>query len=145
MSMQARTYFFAVVAIAALLLISSRDPAGAPVVYAQTATAATEGAALKPGSTRVDGKGIEQVWVPAGCFQMGTDDFSGLEAPDWAEKEKDSEQPQHEVCLTAGYWIDKTEVTNASFIAFVDDGGYTKQEYWSEIGWTWLSHRDLKK
>ena len=42
------------------------------------------------------------------------------------------------------YWIDKTEVSNAAFRAFVDDGGYRKQELWSEEGWQWLGQQDVE-
>lgn len=99
-----------------------------------------------PGVMRVDGHGIEQVWVPAGSFLMGTDEATAaaliaLDPPYWVRNELADEQPQHEVFITSGYWIDKYEVTNAAFQAFVDDGGYQQQEYWSEDGWTWLQGR----
>jgi formylglycine-generating enzyme required for sulfatase activity len=42
------------------------------------------------------------VYVPAGCFTMGSDQGE----PD--------ELPEHEVCLSA-YWIGQTEVTNAQY------------------------------
>jgi gamma-glutamyl hercynylcysteine S-oxide synthase len=42
------------------------------------------------------------------------------------------------VTLTKGYWIDKTEVTNQAFQAFVQAGGYTTRSYWSDKGWEWL-------
>ncbi len=114
-----------------------------------TATAQDSGD-RKPGETRTDDKGIEQVWVPAGCFLMGTSESEGeaalaLDPPSWAARRLSSEQPQHNVCLTTGYWIDKYEVTNAAFQAFVDDGGYTTQDYWSEIGWAWLQGQNLKR
>ena len=32
--------------------------------------------------------------------------------------------------LCQDYWIDQYEVTNRQFKAFVDQGGYQKQEYW---------------
>lgn len=102
---------------------------------------------MEAGTVRTDEKGIEQVWVPAGCYTRGTNeaDFAKLEAaPSWAEKEKPAESPAHEVCITKGFWIDKYEVTNASFQKFFEDGGYTKEEYWSEKGWKWLSMRDIK-
>ncbi len=96
------------------------------------------------GQTRLDQKGIEQVWVPAGSFQMGTDDASiaalkALNPPGFVLSEFASEQPQHEVQITTGYWIDKYEVTNKAFQAFVKDGGYRNQAWWSEAGWQWLS------
>ena len=98
---------------------------------------------LSPGTTRTDSKGIEQAWVPAGSFLMGTSDDEAdavrdLDPPFWVKGELRSEQPQHEVRLTSGFWIDKHEVTNSAFQAFVDDGGYLKQDYWSEDGRKWL-------
>jgi formylglycine-generating enzyme required for sulfatase activity len=100
------------------------------------------------GQVRFDGKGIEQVWVPAGTFTMGSDDASiqALRAsqpppPEFVAGEFASEQPAHEVELTQGYWIDKYEVTNKAFQAFIDDGGYTNQALWSEAGWEWLNRQ----
>jgi formylglycine-generating enzyme required for sulfatase activity len=52
----------------------------------------------------------EMVQVPAGCFMMGS-----------ADGEND-EQPPHEVCFDAPFWIDKTEVTRASYAACVAAG-----------------------
>src|SRR4051812_32544602 len=102
------------------------------------------------GQTRTDASGIEQVWVPAGTFTMGTDAkaIAALEAqspPDWVTPEFPSEEPAHEVTLTKGYWIDKNEVTNAAFSAFVDAGGYTNQSLWSTDGWTWLGGKDTTR
>jgi formylglycine-generating enzyme required for sulfatase activity len=74
---------------------------------------------------------------------MGTElpaGTAGLDIPSFARRELDTEQPAHDVCITAGYWIDKTEVTNASYKQFVADGGYTKPEYWSEAGKAWLEN-----
>ncbi|MDH5507900.1 MAG: formylglycine-generating enzyme family protein, partial [Anaerolineae bacterium] len=95
----------------------------------------------QPGEMRVDEFGIEQVWVPAGSFMMGSDDFEGLEIPTWAKRESKSESPQHEVTITAGYWIDKYEVTNAAYQAFIDAGGYENPEFWSEDGLAWLKKK----
>jgi formylglycine-generating enzyme required for sulfatase activity len=53
------------------------------------------------------------VYVPAGEFEMGSDESD----PD-AEKD---EFPQHAVALE-GYWIDRTEVTNAQYALCVADG-----------------------
>jgi formylglycine-generating enzyme required for sulfatase activity len=103
------------------------------------------------GDTRTDPFGIEQVWVPAGSFTMGSDDAAiGALAtadpspPPWVAAEFASEQPAHEVRLTEGYWIDRDEVTNAAFDAFVGAGGYTTQAYWSPEGWAWVGDRDVR-
>jgi len=100
------------------------------------------------GQTRIDAKGIEQVWVPPGSFQMGTGDatiehLKSLNPPGWVAGAMNRERPQHEVHISHGYWIDKYEVTNQAFQAFVDDGGYLKEEYWSEAGWKWLGQKDV--
>ena len=102
------------------------------------------------GQPRTDLFGIEQVWVPAGTFTMGTDAkaIAALKAqspPDWVTPEFPSEQPAHEVTLTKGYWIDRDEVTNKAFAAFVDAGGYTNEELWSTDGWTWLGGKDAAR
>lgn len=52
---------------------------------------------------------VEQVFVPAGSFMMGSEDGY------------DDERPVHEVTLDA-FWIDRTEVTNAQFAACVAVG-----------------------
>jgi formylglycine-generating enzyme required for sulfatase activity len=77
------------------------------------------------------------VWVPAGCFQMGSDP-----AKDKAAAKE--EQPMHEVCITHGFWLDQFLVTNAAYDQFVKDGGYTKNEYWSPDGWKWLQTNRIK-
>jgi formylglycine-generating enzyme required for sulfatase activity len=105
------------------------------------ATTTTADPNLVAGSERVDDHGLVQVWVPAGTFQMGTSDVEGLDPPSWATQELRSEQPQHQVTLTAGYWIDEYEVTNAAWDAFVADGGYATQALRSDEGWAWLSRR----
>lgn len=53
------------------------------------------------------------VWIPGGTFTMGSTD--PLARPD--------EQPLHTVEIR-GFWLDRTEVTNAQFQAFVDATGY---------------------
>ena len=53
--------------------------------------------------------GAEMVLIPAGEFQMGSDDSEA----------EDDEKPVHTVYLDA-FYIDKYEVTNAQFKAFVD-------------------------
>jgi formylglycine-generating enzyme required for sulfatase activity len=67
---------------------------------------------------------MAMVYVPGGTFQMGSE--SG-ETP---------EQPVHDVTLGA-FWIDRTEVTNAQFAAFLNDEGNQ-----TEGGATWLDTED---
>ena len=102
------------------------------------------------GENRVDTFGIDQVWVPAGTFTMGTDgaDIAALTAtgpPPWVASEFPSEVPAHQVRIGKGYWIDANEVTNADFAAFVDAAGYTTRAFWSEAGWAWLAGEDAAR
>lgn len=123
--------------------------AGPPSPSAATGPSAAASAAPgAPGERRTDPSGAAQVWVPAGTFQMGTD-AATIEAlaaegpPEWVVDAFPSEQPQHEVTLSNGFWIDVHEVTNAAYDAFVAAGGYTTEAFWSDGGWKWLSHRDV--
>ena len=95
------------------------------------------GSNAAPGTVRTDANGVEQVWVPAGTFTIGSDDAT-LTPPPFAKDEAAAERPAHEVSISNGFWIDRTEVTNAAFKAFVDAGGYTNQGLWSDKGLTWL-------
>jgi formylglycine-generating enzyme required for sulfatase activity len=102
------------------------------------------------GQVRTDAFGIEQVWVPAGTFTMGTDKaaIARLKAagpPGWVAPALDAEAPAHKVTLTKGYWIDRDEVTDTAFKAFVDAGGYTTRAYWSDAGLAWLAAKDAAR
>ncbi len=63
------------------------------------------------------------VLVPAGCFTMGHD-----------EGRRD-ERPEHQICFSAPFWIDKTEVTNAAYGAhgnFEGDNRPRENLTWAE-------------
>ncbi len=82
-----------------------------------------------PGTIRTDAHGIEQVYVPAGTFIMGSD-------PKRDPQAQLDEQPAHEVHITRPFWIDHFPVTNAAFAAFAKDG-YRNQKLWTPEGWAW--------
>ncbi len=100
------------------------------------------------GQLRTDKRGVQQVWVPSGSFHMGTNDSEATAVlqqnpPAYVIGELQSEKPQHPVNLTAGYWIDKYEITNASYQVFISDSGYSRMEFWSPEGNTWLSTQSI--
>ncbi|MCL5019759.1 MAG: formylglycine-generating enzyme family protein [Patescibacteria group bacterium] len=68
--------------------------------------------------------------VPAGEFQMG-DNF--IEGNLNKTPVPTVSFPVHTVTLYA-YYIGKYEVTNAEYIKFINDGGYTTQAYWTAGG-----------
>jgi serine/threonine protein kinase/formylglycine-generating enzyme required for sulfatase activity len=110
---------------------ASRTPL---VTRSATPTIVPTGASA--GIFRADGRGIAQVWVPSGCFMMGSDLVQDPTAqPD--------EIPQHQVCISEGFWLDQYEVTNLAYQAFIDDGGYRRQELWSADGWQWLQSKNI--
>ncbi len=65
----------------------------------------SDGAAPPPGPAA---EGM--VWIPGGTFRMGASELA-------------DEQPVHEVALR-GFWLDRTEVTNAEFARFVAATAY---------------------
>lgn len=66
------------------------------------------------------------VWVPGGTFRMGADN----------DQAAADEYPKHSVTVS-GFWIDRTEVTNAQFAAFVKATGYVttaeRKPDWNEL------------
>ncbi len=74
-----------------------------------------------------------EIHIPAGEFVMGTS------TDPWA---LDNERPAHPVRLP-GFVIDAAPVTNAQYLEFIADGGYRRQELWSERGWAHRAEADL--
>jgi formylglycine-generating enzyme len=62
------------------------------------------------------------VWIPGGEFSMGANDPQTLTDPVGMQATTDS-RPVHRVAVD-GFWMDKTEVTNAQFARFVKATGY---------------------
>ena len=71
----------------------------------------------------------EMVRFPGGTVTIGTHDRSTA---------YDNERPQHAVALRP-FLIDRGPVTNGAFLAFMNDGGYTRRALWSDEGWAWLA------
>jgi gamma-glutamyl hercynylcysteine S-oxide synthase len=66
-----------------------------------------------------------EVLVPGGPFTMGTS------TEPWS---LDNERPAHTVEV-GPFFIDTTPVTNSQYAAFIADGGYDDQRWWSPAGW----------
>jgi eukaryotic-like serine/threonine-protein kinase len=85
------------------------------------------------GSTRISEiDGMEQVYVPAGEFLMGTDDVEAKREIEGGRAYP--EISQHTVYLDS-YWIDKFEVTNAQYLACEAAGACT--EPWAPGNYTY--------
>jgi iron(II)-dependent oxidoreductase len=88
---------------------------------------------LPPGRP-VDG---ERVFVAGGPFVLGvdaaTEPFS-----------LDNERPAHTVDV-GPFWLGRVPVSNGQWLEFIDDGGYKRQELWSERGWEHLVEAGLER
>jgi gamma-glutamyl hercynylcysteine S-oxide synthase len=76
---------------------------------------------------------VEWVEVPAGSFWMGAPDDGFA---------YDNERPRHERSVDA-FRITRTPITNATFLRFVEGGGYVRREWWSDEGWAWKEEYDI--
>ena len=69
------------------------------------------------------------VEIPGGSFTIG----AAKEYPFVFDNEKWAHRVEIEP-----FRIARAAVTNGEFLAFVEDGGYRKRDYWSAEGWQWL-------
>jgi formylglycine-generating enzyme required for sulfatase activity len=101
-------------------------PTDTPIPPTATPEPPTPTPTLGVGSTMISEiDGMEYVYVPAGEFLMGSTDDDELA--------KSDEKPQHTVYLD-GYWIARTEVTNAMFARFVAETGYRTEAEKADSG-----------
>jgi iron(II)-dependent oxidoreductase len=77
--------------------------------------------------------GLEAVEVPAGPCEIGAS------AAGFAY---DNERPRHRVELPA-FRIGRTPITNATFLSFVEGGGYERRPWWSDEAWAWKEEYDI--
>ena len=71
----------------------------------------------------------EMIDIPSGPVTLGLE--RGADRFGW-----DNEFESHTV-IVPRFKIDKYKVTNAQFLAFLDDNGYQRRELWSDEDWNW--------
>lgn len=71
---------------------------------------------------------LGDVELPGGTFQLG----AGRDAPFCFDNEKWA----HTVEVRP-FAISRTAVTEGDFVAFIEEGGYHRQELWTDEGWRW--------
>jgi iron(II)-dependent oxidoreductase len=69
----------------------------------------------------------ERVMIEGGPFTLGTDDRATA---------YDNERPAHTVEV-GSFIVDRFPVTNRRFRRFIDAGGYSQRDLWSDQGWEW--------
>ena len=77
--------------------------------------------------------GLEWIDVQGGPFDMGAP------AEGFAY---DNERPRHAVDVPA-FRIGRTPITNATFLHFVEGGGYQRREWWTDEAWHWKEQYDI--
>lgn len=85
------------------------------------------------GPATVGGSGLEMIEVAEGPFSLGA-------GPDGFAY--DNERPRH-TADTRRFTIGRTPVTNASWRAFAEAGGYADESLWSEQGWAWRTENGV--
>lgn len=109
------------VAFALLTRQQAAKPAAMP---ADTAMSAAGFAPTVPNAAPAPGPAPEgMAWIPGGEFSMGAADPLGKDATVVGMQATEDSRPIHRVVVD-GFWMDKTEVTNRQFAAFVKATGY---------------------
>jgi gamma-glutamyl hercynylcysteine S-oxide synthase len=93
------------------------------------------GGLLPAGEPRVDPLPGDDAWlaVPGGPFAMGAEPGGFA---------YDNERPRHLVDVPA-FRIARRPVANATWMRFVEGGGYVRREWWSDEGWAWKEEYDI--
>ncbi len=86
-----------------------------------------------PGDGKPSGTRTQWLDVPGGTFRMG----AGAEGFSF-----DNERPRHAVELHP-FRLARRPVTNATWLTFVEGGGYERREWWSDEGWAWKEQYDI--
>jgi iron(II)-dependent oxidoreductase len=79
--------------------------------------------------------GLEFVEIPGGECTLGAP------ATGFAY---DNERPRHRTDVR-GCQVARTPITNATYLTFVEGGGYQRREWWSDEGWAWKEDYDISR
>jgi iron(II)-dependent oxidoreductase len=79
--------------------------------------------------------GLELIEIPAGPCTIGAPG-SGFAY--------DNERARHRTDVRS-YRIGATPITNATYLTFVEGGGYRRREWWSDEGWAWKEQYDITR
>jgi iron(II)-dependent oxidoreductase len=55
----------------------------------------------------------------------------------------DNERPQYQVDIES-FRIGRVPVTNGDWLAFVEEGGYSRADWWSDEGWEWRTQEAIE-
>jgi iron(II)-dependent oxidoreductase len=87
------------------------------------------------GSRPAHPTGLELIEIPAGECTIGAAD---------GHFAYDNERPRHRTDVR-DYRIGSAPITNATYLTFVEGGGYERREWWSDEGWSWKEDYDITR
>ena len=88
--------------------------------------------------------GLELIDVPAGECTIGAHAADEAAESLWAGFAYDNERPRHRSDVRA-FQIGRFPITNATYLTFVEGGGYRRREWWSDEGWAWKEQYDITR
>ncbi len=88
--------------------------------------------------------GLELIDVPAGECTIGARAADEPASPRWTRFAYDNERPRHHTDVRA-FQIARYPITNATYLHFVEGGGYERREWWSDEGWAWKEQYDITR
>jgi formylglycine-generating enzyme required for sulfatase activity len=74
-----------------------------------------------------DATPVGMIWIPPGNVQLGQVGIA---------------EPVNDFYVD-GFYMDRYEVSNAKYKAFIDAGGYTTEAYWNPVGWAWRASNSI--
>lgn len=80
---------------------------------------------------------LGRIEIPEGVYEIGTSETES------EEFSFDNERPRHRVYLEEAA-VDDQLVTNADYLAFVNEGGYQRPELWLAAGWEWVRRNGIE-
>ena len=100
--------------------------------------------ATPPASRAFAATGLELIEVPSGECLLGAPGRAPAGAPAWTAFSFDNERPCHRTDVRA-FLIGQVPITNATYLTFVEGGGYERREWWSDEGWAWKEQYDITR
>ena len=79
--------------------------------------------------------GLEMIEIPGGPCTIGASDEGFA---------YDNERPRHRTDVR-GFMIGSAPIANATYLHFVEGGGYERREWWSDEGWSWKEQYDITR
>ena len=76
---------------------------------------------LRVGTTPDGHRGY--VMIPAGSYRVGYE--------------------KRAFTIREPFWLGRYPVTNSQYALFINDGGYSRQEFWSKDGWRWVQKEGI--